>query len=250
MPAPLLQLTGVTKRYDSLGGANPLPVINGISLTVTHGETLAIVGPSGSGKSTLLQIIGTLDRLTSGEVLLDGRNLAAMDDLQLAEVRNRQIGFVFQSHYLLPQCTVIENVLVPTLARSRRHEEADEAGKQSESVRLVTSAATNESPDQRATRLLKRVGLGERLHHRPGQLSGGERQRVAVVRALINQPQLLLADEPTGSLDHASATALGQLLVELNREEGVTLIVVTHARELAKRMGRVFELTEGKLVAR
>src|SRR4030095_5109924 len=180
--------------------------------------------PSGSGKSTLLQIIGTLDRPSSGEVVLDGKNLATLNDLQLAAVRNRQIGFDFQSHYLLQQCSVIENVLVPTLANPRGQAEG--------------SSVSPETPEARATRLLKRVGLGERLHHRPGQLSGGERQRVAVVRALINQPPLLLADEPTGALDHASATALGQLLVELNREEGVTLIVVTHALELAKRMGR------------
>jgi ABC-type lipoprotein export system ATPase subunit len=225
-------------------------VLDGVSLEVSRGETLAIVGPSGSGKSTLLQIIGTLDRPTSGEVLLDGNNLATLDDLQLAAVRNRQIGFVFQSHYLLPQCSVIENVLVPTLARSCRREEADELRNPDGGIRLVTSSATNETAVVRATRLLKRVGLGERLHHRPGQLSGGERQRVAVVRALINQPQLLLADEPTGALDHASATALGQLLVELNREEGVTLIVVTHALDLAKRMGRVLELADGKLVVR
>lgn len=231
MPAPLLELKDVTKRYAAADGVNALPVLNGVSLTVAAGETLAIVGPSGSGKSTLLQIIGTLDRATSGEVLLEGKNLAALDDTQLAEVRNRQIGFVFQSHFLLPQCTVIENVLVPTLA----------AGKSE--IRNPKS----EFPSARAERLLKRVGLGERLHHRPGQLSGGERQRVAVVRALINQPQLLLADEPTGALDHASATALGQLLTELNREEGVTLIVVTHATDLAQRMGRVLELADGKL---
>lgn len=228
MPAPLLQLTGVTKLYDSLGGANSLPVLNGISLTVARGESLAIVGPSGSGKSTLLQIIGTLDRPISGEVQLDGKNLAGLDDQQLAAIRNLQIGFVFQSHCLLPQCSVWENVLVPTLADSSR-------------------ARPTETTEARATRLLKRVDLGERLHHRPGQLSGGERQRVAVVRALINQPQLLLADEPTGALDHASATALGQLLVELNREEGVTLIVVTHALELAKRMGRLLTLSDGRL---
>jgi predicted ABC-type transport system involved in lysophospholipase L1 biosynthesis ATPase subunit len=143
-------------------------------------------------------------------------------------VRNGQIGFVFQSHYLLPQCSVWENVLVPTLAR-------------------LKSEVTDESVEQRAGRLLKRVGLSERIDHRPGQLSGGERQRAAVVRALINRPQLLLADEPTGSLDHASATALGQLLVELNKEEGVALIVVTHAVELAKRMRRVMRLEDGKL---
>ncbi len=241
MPAPLLQLTGVTKRYDALGGANSLSVLNDVSLTVAPGETLAIVGPSGSGKSTLLQIIGTLDRPTSGEVLLDGKNLAALDDVQLATVRNRQIGFVFQSHYLLPQCTVIENVLVPTLAETGR------VGSPLPADGAHRVPRPTESSEGRANRLLKRVGLGDRLHHRPGQLSGGERQRVAVVRALINQPQLLLADEPTGALDHTSATALGQLLVELNKEEGVTLIVVTHAMELAKRMGRLLTLSDGRL---
>jgi lipoprotein-releasing system ATP-binding protein len=236
MPAPdtLLELKDVTKRYAGANGGDALPVLNGISLTVSCGETLSIVGPSGSGKSTLLQIIGTLDCATSGEVLLGGKNLAALNDFELAAVRNRQIGFIFQSHFLLPQCTVIENVLVPTLARQKSE------------VRSQKS----ETPTARAERLLKRVGLGERLHHRPGQLSGGERQRVAVVRALINQPQLLLADEPTGALDHASAESLGQLLVELNREEDVTLIVVTHALDLAKRMSRVLELADGKLVQR
>jgi ABC-type lipoprotein export system ATPase subunit len=218
-----------------------------VSLTVARGETVAIVGPSGSGKSTLLQIIGTLDRPTKGKVLLNGRDLAALNEREIAAVRNRQIGFIFQSHYLLPQCTVWENILVPTLARSRGRESAE---KVAEAHRRLTSAATTfeEAVETRAERLLKRVGLAERLHHRPGQLSGGERQRVAVVRALINQPQLLLADEPTGALDHASATALGQLLVELNREEGVTLIVVTHALDLARRMGRVLRLADGGLV--
>jgi ABC-type lipoprotein export system ATPase subunit len=206
-----------------------LTVLDQVSLEVALGESLAIVGPSGSGKSTLLQIIGTLDRPTSGSVALDGRDLNGLDDEQIAAVRNRQIGFVFQSHYLLPQCTVWENVLVPTLACS--------------------DVALRERAGERAERLLKRVGLGERKAHRPGELSGGERQRVAVVRALINQPQLLLADEPTGSLDHASAQQLGQLLLELNREEGVTLIVVTHARDLAQRMGRVLELRDGALAA-
>jgi len=251
MSAPLLQLNDVTKRYAASGGADGVSVLAGITLEIARGESLAIVGPSGSGKSTLLQIIGTLDRVTSGEVWLDGKKLAALDDRQLAEVRNRQIGFVFQSHYLLPQCTVIENVLVPTLACSSRREEAPfkAAIRDAQSAinqSLLTSAAT-ETATARAERLLKRVGLSERLHHRPGQLSGGERQRVAVVRALINQPQLLLADEPTGALDHASATALGQVLVELNQEEGVTLIVVTHAMDLARRMGRVMELQDGRL---
>ncbi len=232
MAAPLLQLTNVSKRYEASGSANGLSVLAGVTLEVAAGESLAIVGPSGSGKSTLLQIIGTLDKPTGGQVLLDGKDLNQLDDRQLASLRNRQVGFVFQSHFLLPQCTVMENVLVPTLA-----------GPKSE-IRSPKS----EVPLARAGRLLKRVGLAERLHHRPGQLSGGERQRVAVVRALINQPQLLLADEPTGALDHASATSLGQLLVELNQEEGVTLIVVTHALELAKRMGRVMRLEDGRLV--
>ena len=232
MPAPetLLQLTDVTKRYAT--GTSDVVVLSGVSLVVVRGETLAIVGPSGSGKSTLLQIVGTLDRPTDGQVILGAKNLATLNDQQLAEVRNQQIGFVFQAHYLLPQCTVIENVLVPTLASSNS----------------ALRTPHSETLPGRAERLLKRVGLGERLHHRPGQISGGERQRVAVVRALINQPELLLADEPTGALDHASADALGRLLVELNQEEGVTLIVATHAMDLAQRMGKTMRLEEGKLV--
>jgi lipoprotein-releasing system ATP-binding protein len=227
-PGLLLKLTRVTRRYDSPNQSGALTVIEDVSLEVARGESLAIVGPSGSGKSTLLHLIGTLDRPTSGSVALNGQDLGTLDDQQLAVVRNRQIGFVFQSHYLLPQCTVLENVLVPTLA--------------------CAEAAARDGASERAARLLKRVGLGERMSHRPGELSGGERQRVAVVRALINQPQLLLADEPTGSLDQNSARELGQLLLDLNREEGVTLIVVTHAPELARRMGRVLELKEGRLV--
>jgi ABC-type lipoprotein export system ATPase subunit len=231
---PILKLENVTKRYDSPDRPGSLTVLDGISLEVGRGESLAIVGPSGSGKSTLLQIIGTLDHPTSGSVRLDGQDLSGLDEGKLAEVRNRRIGFVFQAHYLLPQCTVLENVLVPTLAKASR---ADKSSK----------TPGTENPEDRAQRLLKRVGLGERQGHRPGELSGGERQRVAVVRSLINKPQLLLADEPTGALDHASAQELGQLLVDLNREEGVTLIVVTHAPELARRMGRGMELRDGAL---
>jgi lipoprotein-releasing system ATP-binding protein len=227
MAETLLKLSGVTLRYDS-GGAAPIEVLKGVSIEVSRGESLAIIGPSGSGKSTLLNIIGTLDRVTAGEVILAGQDLSRLDDTKLAEVRNRQIGFVFQAHHLLPQCTVIENVLVPTLASK--------------------NADANKAAPERAERLLKRVGLGARMTHRPGQLSGGEQQRVAVVRALINQPQLLLADEPTGALDHASATQLIQLLLELNREMNVTLIVVTHALDLARQMGRVLELKDGSLV--
>lgn len=238
----LLQLERVTKRYAAVAGAAAAPVLDDVSLAVAAGAALAIVGPSGSGKSTLLQILGTLDRPTSGRVLLAGQDLAGLDDLALAVVRNRHIGFVFQAHFLLPHCTVLENVLVPTLAGvGPPPPAASGSGPVSGPVGIA------EPPLPRARRLLERVGLSHRLDHFPGQLSGGERQRVAVVRALINQPRLLLADEPTGALDHASATALGQLLVELNREEAVTLIVVTHALDLARRMERVLELRDGKL---
>ncbi|MEK7685724.1 MAG: ABC transporter ATP-binding protein [Verrucomicrobiota bacterium] len=229
MPPPnsLLDLINVTKQFVSAAGLEPLTVLNGITLQIGKGESLAVIGPSGSGKSTLLQIIGTLDRPTSGQVILDGQDLSRLDEVQLAAARNGQIGFVFQAHYLLPQCSVLENVLVPTLASKE--------------------AALRHGAEDRARKLLERVGLGERLSHRPGQLSGGERQRVAVVRALINRPKLLLADEPTGALDRASAQNLAQLLVELNQEEQVTLIVVTHALELANRLQRVFELRDGTL---
>jgi ABC-type lipoprotein export system ATPase subunit len=266
---PILKLEGVTKRYDSPDRIGSLTVLDGISLELGRGESLAIVGPSGSGKSTLLQIIGTLDHPTSGSVRLEGQDLSGLDEAKLAEVRNRRIGFVFQAHYLLPQCTVLENVLVPTLAAAAKPKRKISRGTAEGGAALETGAKTKplsplvprgerekdgasseESAEDRAQRLLKRVGLGERQGHRPGELSGGERQRVAVVRALINQPQLLLADEPTGSLDHASAQELGQLLMELNHEEGVTLVVVTHSPELARRMVRVMELKDGKLVMR
>ncbi|MSR42781.1 MAG: ABC transporter ATP-binding protein [Pedosphaera sp.] len=228
MPNPLLQLSNITKHYAGPGGAAPLPVLRGVSFGIARGETVAIVGPSGSGKSTLLNILGTLDRPSSGTVTLDDRDITALDESELAAVRNREIGFVFQAHHLLPQCTVLENVLVPTLAGG--------------------DTASRATAWDYAKKLLARVGLADRLAHRPGQLSGGERQRVAVVRALINRPKLLLADEPTGALDRASAETLAQLLVELNREEGVTLIVVTHSLELARRMSRVLEMCDGQFV--
>jgi len=224
----LLKVVDVTKRYQTAEGAEPVQVLGGITLEISAGESIAIIGPSGSGKSTLLNIIGTLDRPTSGKVFLDGEELSAFSDDKLAEVRNHRIGFVFQGHHLLPQCSVLENVLVPTLASKTKF--------------------SREEIKNRGVKLLQRVGLGRRLTHRPGQLSGGERQRVAVVRALINQPKILLADEPTGALDRASAEDLAQLLTELNREEEVTLIVVTHASDLADRMQRKFELKDGKLV--
>ena len=249
----LLELTNVSKRFDAPEGAPAILVLEGISLGMQRGDSLAIIGPSGSGKSTLLHIIGTLDHPTTGAVMLNGQDLSRLDEKTLAAVRNRQIGFVFQFHYLLPQCTVLENVLVPTLAgqtagmktgmvRSTSTEENPNA----RSVEGTRKA--QEKPSDRAVRLLTRVGLAERLAHFPGQLSGGERQRVAVVRALINEPQLLLADEPTGALDQSSAEQLAQLLLELNREERVALVLVTHARDLARRMGRVLELKQGHLV--
>ena len=214
----LVELENVSKRYESGEEGEAPYVLKDVMLKVSAGRSVAITGPSGSGKSTLLNIIGTLDRPTSGRVLLEGRDLGELEDDALAEVRNRRIGFVFQLHHLLPQCTVLENVLVPTL--------------------VGDGAKGGSGVEQRARELLERVGLTRLLSRRPGQLSGGERQRVAVVRALINQPPLLLADEPTGSLDHAAADNLMQLLGELNREENVALVVATHAMDLAERMDR------------
>ena len=223
----LLELKGVAKRYESVAGGDGPAVLRDVSLRVQAGEAVSIVGPSGSGKSTLLNLIGALDHPTAGTVLLEGRDLGRCGDAELADLRASQIGLVFQQHHLLPQCTVWENVLVPTLAR-RAGREAGQA-------------------EATAARLLERVALAERRNHRPGQLSGGERQRVAVVRALINGPSLLLADEPTGALDRAAADNLAGLLIELNREDGVTLIVVTHSLPLARRIGRVLQLRDGLL---
>jgi ABC-type lipoprotein export system ATPase subunit len=222
----MLELVNVTKQYSSTGQADSL-VLKGITLKITKGQSLVIVGPSGSGKSTLLNIIGALDRPTTGQVLLEGKDLTELGNLELAKIRNREIGFVFQLHHLLPQCTVLENVLVPTLVNKRRD--------------------SQQEVKERALNLLQRVGLKDFLLHRPGELSGGQRQRVAVVRALINRPKLLLADEPTGSLDEVTAETIADLLVELNKSEGVALIVVTHSLRLAERIGHVMELTDGLL---
>jgi len=222
---PLVQLENVTKTYPTPGGEG-LTVLDAVSLAIAAGESLAVVGPSGSGKSTLLNIIGTLDRPTTGRVLLDGRDLSHLGDDELAAVRSRRVGFVFQLHHLLPQCTALENVLVPALAGG---------------------GTVAPETEQRGKQLLARVGLADRMAYRPGHLSGGERQRVAVARALINQPALLLADEPTGSLDREASANLEQLLVEVNREEGVTLIVVTHASPLAAHMAQAMELRDGRL---
>lgn len=216
---PFLKLAGVGRQYD----ANT-QVLRGVDLDVRGGESVAVVGPSGCGKSTLLNIIGTLDRPDTGSVEFGGTDLLTMDEKATAEFRNARIGFVFQLHHLLPQCSVLENVLVPSLVNRN----ADNA-------------------KARALELLERVGLSHRLSHRPGMLSGGERQRVAVVRALINRPQLLLADEPTGSLDREGADELVRLLLELNREKHLTLIMVTHSMRLAEKMDRVLTLEAGTL---
>ena len=226
----MLELVHVAKTYPSPGNEEGVCVLKDIDLKVDEGESLTIVGPSGSGKSTLLNIIGALDCPTQGRVLLGGKDLAGLDETELARIRNKQIGFVFQLHHLLPQCTVLENVLLPTLADNGR--------------------PSAKELRERATNLLDRVGLKDFLLYRPGELSGGQRQRVAVVRALINKPKLLLADEPTGSLDQDASQNIGDLLAELNSSEQVTLIIVTHSLKLAQRVGQVMELNNGLLTSR
>jgi ABC-type lipoprotein export system ATPase subunit len=220
----LLSLQNISKSYFS--GTTFRKVLDNLSLEVKKVETIAIVGPSGSGKTTLLNIIGTLDRADSGEVLFEGTDLMKMDSTEFPAFRNRKIGIVFQLHHLLPQCTLWENVLIPT---------------------LPLKSKTNEA-EKRAEALLKRTGIWEQRFQKPAELSGGECQRAAVVRALINQPSLILADEPTGALDHENALMLTDLLLELNREQGTALIVVTHSIELASKMGRMYQIKDGKLL--
>jgi lipoprotein-releasing system ATP-binding protein len=220
---PQLAVDRLAKSFPTRG--EPLEVLRDVSLSLDAGQNAAIVGPSGSGKSTLLHIIGTLDEPTSGQVRLLGADPFALDEPALAAFRNRHIGFVFQEHYLLPQLTVLENVLIPALA----------------------NGTPNSSTQQRAKELLQRVGLSERLGHRPAELSGGERQRVAVARALLNQPALILADEPTGSLDRSNALAVGKLLLELQESEKAMLIVVTHSAEIAGLFERRFTIDQGRL---
>ena len=225
MSKTLVEVRGVSKSFRT--GDHKVRVLDEVQMSVAAQESVAIVGPSGSGKSTLLNLLGTLDQPDQGTIVIDGKNLAMMAGDELARFRNRNIGFVFQSHHLLPHLTVLGNVLVPVLAQE---------SKVSEEVLL------------RATQLLQRVGLADREKHLPGRLSGGERQRAAVVRALINQPRLILADEPTGALDRVSAAEVGRLLLELNREHGITLIVATHSEELAARLDRIISMENGTLV--
>ena len=219
-----LVLSQVGKSFSTAAG--DLVILRDVNLELARGDAVAVTGPSGAGKSTLLYIIGTLDVPTSGSIQILGQNPFAMKPADLARFRNAHVGFVFQEHYLLPQCTVLENVLVPTLA----------------GVKV-------ENVENRARQLLDRVGMGNRLDHRPGELSGGERQRVAICRALINAPPLLLADEPTGSLDRRTADSVGALLLELAKEQNSVLIVVTHSQDLANRLPRRMELIDGQLTA-
>lgn len=212
------------KDYPTRSG--PLSVLRDVNLRLDRGESLAVMGPSGSGKSTLLHILGTLDQPTRGQVTLEGTNPFTLPEPQLAAFRNRRIGFVFQDHHLLPQCTVLENVLIPT---------------------LVNRESRKEDSEQYARALLERVGLSKRIEHYPAELSGGERQRVAVARALIQKPVLLLADEPTGNLDRKNAAGIGELLIELHKQEQTILMVVTHSADLAKLLPKTMEMVDGML---
>jgi len=219
----LIALRNLTKEY--VDGPRVVRVLTGLDLDIGPGERVAIVGESGVGKSTLLHILGTLDRPTSGEVWFDGEDLATKSDHELAHFRNREVGFIFQFHHLLPDFTAVENVMMPALISGTNHEVAC----------------------QRATELLRRVGLSERLEHKPGELSGGEQQRVAVARAIIQEPRVVLADEPTGNLDPGTAAGVQDLLIELNAERRLTLVVVTHSTALAGAMDRTLRLANGRI---
>ena len=220
---PLIQASGLSKAFTD--GPRTIPVLTDLSIEVAHGEKVAIVGESGAGKSTLLHILGALERPTGGVVIFDGMDVFAASDREINAFRNREVGFVFQFHHLLPDFSALENVMMPGLIQGLGRED----------VR------------RRAERMLERVGLRERMTHRPGELSGGEQQRVAVARAIVLEPRLVLADEPTGNLDRTTGDAIHQLLVELNRDHQITLVVVTHNERLAALADRRLRLTEGRL---
>ena len=226
----LAELQNITKFYGQPGSSGRNHVLQDISLQISKNERVAIVGPSGSGKSTLLNILGTLDHPSSGKVFLEGDSIDQMSESRLAGIRNTYLGFVFQMHHLLPQLTLFENVMLPLLPQKDKRN-------------------LNSSSDH-ALQLIERVGLSDHIHQFPSQLSVGECQRTAIVRALINKPKLLLADEPTGSLDAANANKLAILLTELNLEQNVAMVIVTHSMELALKMDKIYQLREGKLTVR
>ena len=222
-----IQIQNLTKEYSEGPDRNSVQVFSNLSLSVERGKSLAIVGPSGSGKSTLLNLIGAMDRPTRGDILIDGKKISSFTEEESARFRNLRIGYIFQSHHLLPALTAVQNIMIPALAGH--------------------SDIKNQELEDKANDLLKKVGLSHRANHLPGELSGGERQRVAVARALINQPQILLADEPTGALDQQNANVLIDLLLQLKQDFETTLLVVTHSLELAKKMDLVWALKDGKL---
>jgi lipoprotein-releasing system ATP-binding protein len=220
----LLQVRDLYKSYGS--GPGKVEVLKGIDLTVEAGDTVALVGPSGAGKSTLLHIMGTIDRPSTGAVLFDGEDISALSDQPLASFRNRSIGFVFQFHHLLPEFTALENVMMPLLIGGTKRSLAEGTAK----------------------KLLDDVGLSHRITHRPGELSGGEQQRVAIARALVRSPRLLLADEPTGNLDMKTSEEVHALLYEIQRQSGISLVIVTHNEKLAAGMGRTVRIVDGRIV--
>jgi ABC-type lipoprotein export system ATPase subunit len=224
----LLKLENISKGFGNKADATFRPVLETLSLELTEGEHVAILGPSGSGKTTLLNIIGGLDHPDSGTIHFDGQEISKYDALEMERFRNRSVGFVFQFHHLLPQCTLLENVLIPTLVERDKNQ--------------------RQQAMNRAEALMKRVDIWEYRNKLPGKLSGGECQRGAVVRAMINAPKLLLADEPTGALDRDNVEIMADLLLELNKQEGLALLLVTHSTDLASRMGKMYELRNGRLV--
>jgi ABC-type lipoprotein export system ATPase subunit len=224
----IAELSNISKSYVTPGTNVHREVLSGIDLTIKSKDLISIVGPSGSGKSTLLNIIGTIDTPSSGKIQFKGQDVTTYNEKELSEIRNRSIGFVFQFHHLLPQLSLLENILVPTIP--------------------LRSKSNGKELTERAMELLSSVGLTERIHQRPGQLSGGECQRAALVRALINQPELILADEPTGSLDQDSAFQIGELLLDINKKHNVAVVVVTHSLTLAEKMSTMYRLSKGKLV--
>ena len=224
MTSPLVVCENVKKSFHHMG--RTLEVLRGIDLTIAAGEMVGVVGQSGAGKSTFLHCVGTLDIPTSGSIKIDGSEITGLSSARLADLRNRAVGFVFQFHHLLPEFNAFENVVMPGLIQGR----------------------TRRDLEPRAMALLEEVGLKERALHRPGELSGGEQQRVALARALVMEPRLLLADEPTGNLDSRTGAAIHELVVELNRERGMTMIVVTHNENLAMRLGRRLRMVEGRIV--